>query len=169
MNTRSAKILTVESAEGDANSMAGIADVLTELKALRSEFGSKLDGINKRLDVMANSISALESNLSDIKQDVSANEKRIGEAEARIAVAEDQINGAESALISAAKRIAELELKTDDLENRGRRKNIRLFGLKEGAEGRRPLLDFMNDMLPRWLELGSEKEAEEFLRDTSAG
>ncbi|KAJ8333914.1 hypothetical protein SKAU_G00412330 [Synaphobranchus kaupii] len=47
--------------------------------------------------------------------------------------------------------------KTDDLENRGRRKNIRMFGLKEGAEGSRPLLDFVHDKLPQWLGLGSDK------------
>lgn len=63
----------------DANSMAEIAKELTELKALCSEFGSKLDGINNHLGVMASSISALESSLSDIKQDVSANEKCIEE------------------------------------------------------------------------------------------
>ena len=44
-----------------------------------------------------------------------------------------------------------MEENTEDLENRGRRKNIRLFGLKEGAEGTRPLLDFINVMLPQWL------------------
>ncbi|KAL7870764.1 hypothetical protein SRHO_G00082610 [Serrasalmus rhombeus] len=37
--------------------------------------------------------------------------------------------------------------KTDDLENRGRRKNLRLFGLREGAEGQRPLLEFIREML----------------------
>lgn len=36
------------------------------------------------------------------------------------------------------KRISYLEAKTDDLENWGRRKNLRLFGLREGTEGQRP-------------------------------
>lgn len=51
MNTQSAKMVTAECA--DANNMADKADVLAELKALRSEFGSKLDGINNRLHEMA--------------------------------------------------------------------------------------------------------------------
>lgn len=154
--TRSAK--TALSAENsNADGMAEIAEVLNELKGLRSDFGLKLDGINNRLGEMASSIHALERNLSDIKQNVSANEKRIEETEIRIAAVEDKADTTESALISATKRIAQLEMKTDDLENRGRMKNIRVFGLKEGAEGRRSLLDFMHDMLPQWLELGAEK------------
>lgn len=36
------------------------------------------------------------------------------------------------------KRISYLEAKTDDLENWGRRKNLRLFGLREGTEGQQP-------------------------------
>lgn len=58
---------------------------------------------------------------------------------------------------AATKRITFLEAKTDDLENRGRRKNLRIFGLKEGAEGDQTLLNFMMDMLPKWLELPPEK------------
>ncbi|KAE8278226.1 hypothetical protein D5F01_LYC23694 [Larimichthys crocea] len=108
----------------EANDMANVADVLKELKSLRSEFGSKLDGINNRLGDLANSISVLENNLGEVRHE----------------------------------RLAYLEEKTVDLENRGRRKNIRLFGLKEGAEGKRPLLDFIHDMLPQWLDTGPDRE-----------
>ncbi len=48
-------------------------------------------------------------------------------------------------------------MKTDDLENHGRRKNVHVFGLKEGAEGKRTLLDFLHDMLPQWLGLEPDK------------
>ncbi|KAK1879818.1 G2/mitotic-specific cyclin-B3 [Dissostichus eleginoides] len=51
------------------------------------------------------------------------------------------------------KHIAYLESKTNDLENRGRRKNLQLFGLREGAEGGQPLLEFIQDKLPHWLQL----------------
>lgn len=149
-NSQSAK--TTPPAEDDeANNMANVADVLTELKALRSEFGSKLDGINGHLSELTSSISVLENNLGEIKREVKTNEKRIEEAEIRIAATEEMLVKTETALAAAAKRLAHLEEKTEDLENRGRRKNIRLFGLKEGAEGKRPLLDFIHDMLPQWL------------------
>lgn len=142
----------------EANDMANVADVLKELKSLRSEFGSKLDGINNRLGDLANSISVLENNLGEVRHEVTANEKRIEEAEARIAATEEMLDKMETALAAAAKRLAYLEEKTVDLENRGRRKNIRLFGLKEGAEGKRPLLDFIHDMLPQWLDTGPDRE-----------
>ncbi len=135
----------------EASSMANVADVLTELKSLRSEFGSKLDGISNQLGELTNSISVMENNLGENKRDVTANEQRIEETETRIAAAEDALDRTEKALAKATKRLAYLEEKTEDLENRGRRKNIRLFGLKEGGEGTRPPSDFINDMLPQWL------------------
>lgn len=149
-SSRSAKTSPVESVEASMANVS-VADVLTELKSLRSEFSSKLDGINNQLGELTNSVSAMENNLGEIKRDVTANEQRIEEAEARIAATEDALDKAESALVKATKRLTYLEEKTEDLENRGRRKNIRLFGLKEGAEGKRPLLDFITDMLPQWL------------------
>lgn len=44
-----------------------------------------------------------------------------------------------------------------DLENRGRRKNLCIFGLKEGVVGEQTLLNFVTDMLPKWLGLPPEK------------
>lgn len=41
----------------------------------------------------------------------------------------------------------------EDLENRSRRKNLRLFGLRERAEGSKPFMDFIKDMLPQWLDM----------------
>jgi len=155
-NTRNTKTTSpVKNIE--ASDMANVADVLTELRALRSEFSSKLDGINNQLGELTNSISVMENNLGEIKRDVTANEQRIEEAEARIVAAEDALVKTERALAVAAKRLTYLEEKTEDLENRGRRKNIQLFGLKEGAEGTRPLLDFINDMLPQWLDTETDR------------
>ena len=147
----------VESITASNAGMANVADVLTELKSLRSEFGSKLDGINNQLGELKNSISVMENNLGEIKRDVTANEKRVDETETRITAAEDALDRTERALAKATKRLAYMEEKMEDLENRGRRKNIRLFGLKEGAEGTRPLLDFINDMLPQWLGTGPDR------------
>lgn len=141
----------------EASNMANVAHVLTELKSLRSEFSSKLDGINNQLGELKNTISVMESGLGEIRRDVTANEKRIEETESRIAAAEDALDRTERALAKATKKLAYMEEKTEDLENRGRRKNIRLFGLEEGAEGMRPLLDFINDMLPQWLGTGPNR------------
>lgn len=50
----------------EASSMANVADVLTELKSLRSEFGSKLDGINNQLGELRNTVSVMENSLGEI-------------------------------------------------------------------------------------------------------
>lgn len=66
----------------------------------------------------------MENNLGEIKRDVTANEQRIEEAEARIAATEDALDKTERALAKATKWLTYLEEKTEDLENRGRRKNM---------------------------------------------
>lgn len=133
--------------------MADFSSVLAELKLLRNEFGTKLDSIDVRLETMANSVTALETNMSQVISKVTANTVRLDEAEDRIERAERHVSGAQSDLSAALKRIDYLENKTEDMENRSRRKNLRLFGLKEGAEGTRPMLDFLNENLPTWLGL----------------
>lgn len=50
----------------EASSMANVADVLTELKSLRSEFGSKLDGMNNQLGELRNTVSVMENSLGEI-------------------------------------------------------------------------------------------------------
>lgn len=135
----------------ETSHMANTAAILSELKALRSDFGSKLDSIDTRLTGMAQTLTTLEGTVAEVKRDVSYNATRIEEAERCIHEAEEALEKSQAALSSASKRIAYLQNKTDDLENRGRRKNLRLFGIREGAEGQKTLFDFINDMLPRWL------------------
>ncbi|KAL7875941.1 hypothetical protein AOLI_G00109040, partial [Acnodon oligacanthus] len=137
--------------------MAQGAEVLSELKSLRADFGVKLDNMTSRLTDMANSMAALESKMAEVKGDVAANTARIDEAERRVGDAEDALEAVNSILNSAIKRIAFLVSKTEDLEKRGRRKNLRVLGVREGAEGKESLLDLINNMLPRWLELSPGK------------
>lgn len=138
-------------------SIASMENVLCELRSMRSDFGVKLDNIDTRLTGVANAMTALESKVMEIKQDVLTNAAHIEEAEARINNTEKSLEETEAVLKSAIKRISFLEAKTDDLENRGRRKNLRIFGIREGAEGTRPLYDFINDMLPKWLGMPAQK------------
>ncbi|CAL1611590.1 unnamed protein product [Knipowitschia caucasica] len=136
-------------------SMANIGEVLSEIKSMRSDFRGRLDCIDQSLGNMSSTLTALENGLTQTKQDVTANTTRIAEAEARIAAAEAKQDEADTTLQLAGKRIAFLETKIEDLENRGRRKNLRVFGICEGIEGGRPLIDYMTDMLPKWLGLTS--------------
>ena len=56
-------------------------------------------------------------------------------------------------------QLAQLELKMADIEDRARRKNIRLVGLKEGVEGSDPM-DFLQKMLPQWISSITNKSIE---------
>lgn len=141
----------------DTTKMAGIEEVLSELRSMRYDFGGRLDGIDQRLSNMSTTLTALESGLTATKQDVAANTARIEQAEARIAATETIQEETDTDLKSALRRISFLEAKTEDLENRSRRKNLRIFGLREGIEGRRPLMEYVTEKLPTWLGLPQEK------------
>ncbi|KAL7841818.1 hypothetical protein SRHO_G00255090, partial [Serrasalmus rhombeus] len=84
---------------------------------------------------------------------VASAESRLDEVEQRVSTSEDTANSL-TAHIAALQRTADqLQAKTDDLENRGRRKNVRIVGLTEQVEGNVPLAKFLQDMLPTWLDL----------------
>lgn len=67
-------------------------------------------------------MAALESKVKEVKQDVSSNTACIDEAERRTSDTEDATEKTGATLDLAIKRIVYLESKTDDLENRRRRK-----------------------------------------------
>lgn len=71
--------------------MAGIPSVLTELKSLCSDFGSKLNKIDNCLSDLMNTIVAIEGQLSDMERGVSVNTIGIGETETCIATAEAEL------------------------------------------------------------------------------
>lgn len=81
--------------------------------------------------------------MSEVKRNVASNTTWMEEAENRIMSAEEHLEKNMTELATAMTQIAYLESKTEDLENRGRRKNLRLFGLREGTEGSQPLLEFI--------------------------
>lgn len=86
------------------------ADVLQAIKEMDKRVTSTIDGV-----------------MSAIKE---VNE-RVKEAEERISGAEDEI----SVLAHLKSQVKKLTDKIDDMENRNRRKNLRLVGLLEREEG----------------------------------
>ncbi|KAI4895176.1 hypothetical protein NFI96_005326 [Prochilodus magdalenae] len=94
--------------------------------------------------------------LTDLSEKVASNESRLTEAENRISAGENSSVAHSNQLNLHDKRLAQLQAKIDDLENRGRRKNIKIVGLPERAEGSVPLAKFVSEMLPKWLDLPPE-------------
>lgn len=110
-------------------------------------------------EVTANLTKVIEDKLGPVSlllqaqgKQLEDHETRIKEAEARISVLEDATNPAMDKLQSLEKRVKELSERTDDLENRGRRKNIRIIGLPDGAEGSDPI-SFFECWLPELLNI----------------
>lgn len=71
---------TIENEQQASMDQASIAAVLTELKTLGAEFsgfGSKLDGIDRRLCKTANIVEALENNMNEVKRDIASNTARM--------------------------------------------------------------------------------------------
>lgn len=153
----------IASAEMSSTSAEQTDPVLNEIRALNTRLGNidgRFDNIENRLDVISTSVSAVHETLSNLSQRVSSSESRLMEAENRISTTEDVLQARESELSALTKTVTQLQAKVDDLENRGRRKNLRIIGLPEKAEGSTPLSQYLREMIPKWLDLSFDLRLE---------
>lgn len=135
-------------ASDEANASQGndIAAVRKELQSLRTTvsaintkisslagLGIKLDKVEKHITDMNGSMEAMQTSFEGFKQDMIANAKRLTDVKERIGAAEDNLHSVKTEQTNVAKCITYLESKTEDLENRAWRKNLRLVGLPENA------------------------------------
>ncbi|KAI4796750.1 hypothetical protein KUCAC02_026777 [Chaenocephalus aceratus] len=124
---------TQPDSESEPNGESNLALILKELRELRKDFGQQLSGI---------------------KEDISKIGKRVEEAEERINSAETRIQSSEDVLTELVKLQMQTEAKLTDLEGRSRRENVRIHGVKEGAEeGTASVIAFVEDLLTKSLEL----------------
>lgn len=105
--------------------------------------------LEDKLCKFAGALDAIASRIED-------NTKRISEAEHRVSDIEDNATEMGNKLKETEKLVRVLLEKVDDLENRSRRDNIRIVGLKEGYEGSQPNV-FFASWLPKVLELSTVK------------
>lgn len=111
----------------------------------------------------ANLTKVFEDKLEPISQfllsqqeQLQSHEKRIDEAETRISAIEDASAPMQAKLKSLEKKVAQLQEYADGLENRGRRKNIRVLGLPERAEGGGDPAVFFERWIPELLSLDTK-------------
>uniref|UniRef100_H2ZU44 L1 transposable element RRM domain-containing protein n=1 Tax=Latimeria chalumnae TaxID=7897 RepID=H2ZU44_LATCH len=78
--------------------------------------------------------------------------KRLGEIEHRVGNTEDSVLILETTVQQLRETVVKLQGKTDDLENRSHRCNLRLVSLPEGEEGRDPV-SFLETWLPTLLNM----------------
>lgn len=116
-----------------AQNMANLETILRELQDFRRENSATLNGI---------------------KEDIKAVNTRMGEAEGRIGEAEERLQCVEDATLELLELQKKFEDRLVDQEGRSRRENIRLHGVKEGAEDKAGSLpEFIETLLREKLAL----------------
>uniref|UniRef100_H3ASN5 L1 transposable element RRM domain-containing protein n=1 Tax=Latimeria chalumnae TaxID=7897 RepID=H3ASN5_LATCH len=124
-----------------------------------SECGDPPPSSPQSLEGQANSTELILQGIREIKSSISAMDKkletyakRLDEIEHRVGNTEDSVLSLENTVQQLRESVVKLQSKTDDLENRSRRCNLRLVGLPEGEEGRDPV-SFLETWLPTVLNM----------------
>lgn len=125
-----------------------LKSVASRVSEMDTSVGTRLDTIDGALSEIKTSVTTVESTLSTLCNRVTDLEKRMVEAEGRVSASEDDYNNFNTHLTSMEKTVEQLRMKVDDLENRGRRKNLKIVNLPEKAESGTSLLDFLQTQLP---------------------
>lgn len=102
--------------------------------------------------VIDEKLSPLSELLKIHREELDSHDKRITKAEQRISALEDVTDPVDGKMKALEKMVCELSERADNLENRGRRKNIRIVGLPEEAEGEDPT-QFFETWLPEILHI----------------
>ena len=118
--------------EENTQSMASLEKILCELRDFRRE----------------NSVT-----LKEIKEDIRVANNRIDNAEGRILEAEKRLQCVEDATLELLELQKRFENRLVDQEGRSRRENVRIHGVKEGAEDNaKSMIDFIQNLLREKLE-----------------
>uniref|UniRef100_A0A3B4UI21 L1 transposable element RRM domain-containing protein n=1 Tax=Seriola dumerili TaxID=41447 RepID=A0A3B4UI21_SERDU len=108
--------------------------------------------------LMERKFTELHSTLDKLSSRVEDNTKRITETETGISGGEDRTSSLENKLAELEKKVKILTNRAEDSENRSRRDNIRIMGLKEGAEGNQAVR-FFETWLPGTLGLETKRSS----------
>ncbi|KAL1246967.1 hypothetical protein QQF64_034288 [Cirrhinus molitorella] len=137
--------------------------ILTEIKTVASRVNSMDESVESRLDMIDSalgdiktSVASVELSLSNLSNRATDLERRMDEAETRISTTEDCCDNHEAQISTMQKIVGMLQLKVDDLENRGRRKNLKIVNLPEKAEGATSLADFLQTSIPTLVGLPAD-------------
>uniref|UniRef100_A0A087YQ59 L1 transposable element RRM domain-containing protein n=1 Tax=Poecilia formosa TaxID=48698 RepID=A0A087YQ59_POEFO len=134
----------------EANVM--ITEVLRELKELRKE------NQNAFAETKA-ALTRLETSVRDLKERTDVLEQRLEEAERRTGASEDVSQRNERVLRYMLRREAFLTNQCDDLQNRMRRNNLRIYQVPEGSE-KQDMVGFVKDIFRNTLLLQEDLSIE---------
>lgn len=110
------------------------------------------DNITKVIDVKIRTVlEAIAGHSAELQRVV----KRVDEAEGRIATVETSTTSMDTKINALEKQVREMAEHIDDLDNRGRRCNIRVVGLPENSEGTRSVT-FFEEWIPDYLQMDTK-------------
>lgn len=127
------------------NEAMDLAAIIRELKELRKENQESFT------DTKA-SLARLETSVTDVKQRLESLEQRTTEAESRISASEDAGFRHDRAIRYLLKREATLTTICDDLQNRLRRNNLRIYQVLEDTE-KEDMVGFVKQLIKTTLRL----------------
>lgn len=116
-----------------------LLEVLAEMKEMRKDLSERFDKV--------------EESLKGVNEQIRGCEKRLDEAEQRVSNIEDHGTRADRLLAYTIRKQRRLEAHCEDIENRARRSNLRIYGVKEGTEGEGNMLEFTAKLLKTALKL----------------
>lgn len=143
----------------DAEDEFDLADIMAELKTQRRDIVSRLENIESRLEDVITEATAMKSAIVQANEALNDQRQRLTTAEQRVSDLEDTLQTTNRELSRALRLIETLEFKTDDLENRGRRKNLLLLGLPENAESGH-IFEFIQQKISEWLNIPKHQSLE---------
>lgn len=121
----------------------------------------EMRGMHATLQRVATDVTEIKETTKELKDAVDNVQTRLAEAEGRISELEDANNQARPKLETCEKKVQVLWSRVEDLENRGRRNNIRIIGLKERLEQPGKMAKYVEKILADALGFtGSEFEIE---------
>lgn len=127
----------------------------------KKDIFEEIKKMNATLQVVAKDVTTIKEATKELKDSVEDIKVRLGEAEQRISDMEDASVLTEAKVDKFQKRMDALWSRVEDLENRSRRNNVRIIGLKEGVETPGNVDKYVMEILAKAFELsGSEFEIE---------
>lgn len=147
-NLKQLTLTPAKSIAAEANAREAECKIIAELEKLRRE---NLEGHAQTKLILTN----LETSIKEMGDKLKTVENRTAEAEDRISTNEDTIRRHERALRHLLHREMDLTAKCEDMQNRLRRNNLRIYRVPEGREGR-DVKAFVKELLQNTLQLPPE-------------
>ncbi|KAE8299867.1 hypothetical protein D5F01_LYC02285 [Larimichthys crocea] len=157
-NTKNSSKKTSANAEneGEPSVSSGMPCADANSGSMESDIVQALDRITDNLTkVIDTKISTVLEAIKEQTSQIQAVVARVGEAEKRIADVEAAATSSEARLAHLEKQVHDMREHIDDLDNRGRRCNIRIVGLPEGSEGS-DSVKFFERWIPEFLQMDTK-------------